>query len=269
MAFSYLSPLIYPLTGTPDSKLKVALDLSRICANRLIPGYTGALKIEWAKYVNGQKRLKKTSEFTVLDGAVGGDFFHISTDNDEIGYIEIHITSSSPVFTAIDVSAGYAFFNCRVNGVVNVNADAKYARPLIIDQIRHTGSFCLTHSNCYMDKNNGISTSFIVVNPYKKALKAKIRNQTGNQIELIVKAQFTEVVDLSQILQDQTASTCMVVSKNRHPAWILHKNSLSILENSINRIDHLELFRAEESYQDFSLRQFLKRVVHRLNPLKL
>ena len=88
---------------------------------------------------------------------------------------------------------------------------------------------------------------------FKKALKAKIRNQTGNQIELIVKAQFAEVVDLSQILQDQTASTCMVVSKNRHPAWILHKNSLSILENSINRIDHLELFRAEESYQDFSL----------------
>ena len=38
---------------------------------------------------------------------------------------------------------------------------------------------------CSLDKNNGISTSFVVVNPYKKALKAKIRNQTGNQIELI------------------------------------------------------------------------------------
>ena len=269
MAFSYLSPLIYPLTGISGSKLKVALDLPRICASRLIRGYTGQLKIEWAKYINGQKRFKETSEFAVVDGAVEGVFFHISTENDEIGYIEIHITSSSPVFSAIDVSAGYAFFNCPVNGVVNVNADAKYARPLIIDQIKRTGSFCLTHSNCYMDKNSGISTSFIVVNPYQKALKAKIRNQTGNQIELIVKAQFAEVVDLSQILQDQTPCTCMVVSKNRHPAWILHKNSSSILENSINRIDHLELFRAEESYQDFSLRQFLKRLLHNRNPLKL
>ena len=266
--YSYLSPLIYPLTGSGSSALKVALDLPRICSNRVRPGYTGKIYLEWFKFVDGSIVKSEKSSFNLTNGKANQNFFMLETSNENIGYIEIHLTCNDPVFQAIDVSAGYAFYNCEVNGIVNVNADAKYARPLVIQQIRHTKSFCLSHSNCFMDKNAGIGSYFLVVNPYLKPLKAKLENALEKRLSLVVQPQSTKLINLEPLLQDKLPSTCMVVSKNRHPAWIVHTNSKPSAGISINRVDHLELFRAEKSFENLSFRKLGKRALQILAPLK-
>lgn len=266
--FSYLSPLLYPLTGKSNSTLKVALDLPRICASRLVESYTGKICIRWCKVQDGEIKQSELESFYVEGGNVLKDFFLLETENDSPGYIEVHVTANEPAFTAIDVSAGYAFFNCEVNGIVNVNADAKYARPLVINQIRHTGAFCLSHSNCYLDIANGIGTSFLFVNPYSKALKARVENIKGQRLNAHVKPRTAILVDLAELLVDLVPSTCMVVSKNRHPAWIVHTNNGTGNEASINRVDHLELFRAEKSYEKLMPKKLAKRLIQKIDPLR-
>ena len=266
--FSYLSPLLYPLTGAGNSTLKVALDLPRICASRMTTDYSGKLMIGWVKVQDGEIIQSESTNFRVENGNVGKNFFLLEVHNDALGYIEIHITAETAAFTAIDVSAGYAFFNCNVNGVVNVNADAKYARPLVIEQIRHTGAFCLSHSNCYKDQSRGLGTKFLFVNPYSKALKAKIENCLEQSLNVHVKSKTAVLVNLCDLIEDRVPSTCMVVSKNRHPAWVVHTNHGLNSLSSVNRVDHLELFRAETSHENPSPKKLLKRLVQRVDPLR-
>jgi len=260
--FNYLTPLLFPLMPIPGSTLSARLNVQHALNTRAQPKFSGQADIEIATYKNGECINREAMCTNVVNGVVEKDIPWREFSLDGYGYVEISLACDQPIFRRIDLAAGYGIISTADYGTVTVIPDAKFARPIIIEQIRATGTFCLVHPACFVDAAKGIGNSILLANPYGTDILAKVSASTGRTIKRKVGAWTAELVSLNDVLDDGCWGCVMVTGNNRLPAWdVRHRTGDPF---RVNSIDHLDVFRGSSTHQHVGARQFLRGTARRM-----
>lgn len=217
-AFNYLTLLLFPLMPIPGSTLSARLNVQHALDRRAQPRFSGRAEVEIATYKSGNCVDMETVCVDVVEGVVETDIPWRDFSLDEPGYVEISLSCDQPVFRRIDLAAGYGVISIPDYGAITVIPDAKFARPINIEQIRATKTFCLVHPACYVDAKRGIGHSILLANPYGADILARVSASTGRTIKRKVGAGTAELVPLNEVLDDGRWGCVMVTGNNRLPA---------------------------------------------------
>ncbi|MDB2324438.1 hypothetical protein N9W44_02595 [Alphaproteobacteria bacterium] len=256
--FSYLSPLIVPLFGEPNSVIEIELDLTKILQSRGIDGASGKFKVECATFTSRKKIDNKVHEFSAdsILTAPKREALSIKSFADQCGYLEISFQSEAPIFRRLDLSVGYSIYTRDEVDTFTVIPDTKFARPILIDQFRETGQFSLVHSASFSQNNQGTGNSLFFVNPYKKAVLVRIQSQSGKKISAKIDVNEAKMLSLDDFLEDGEVNCVQLTANNRIPAWDVKHSSR--LPRRINNIDHLDVFRGTRTKQETTPLRYAK-----------
>ena len=90
------------------------------------------------------------------------------------GYAQISLFTKKPYFSKIETEKGYALLVGKKAVISTVLSSVKYSEPLIIANMKTTGTFNLVNPAHYLDKGAGISNSALLINPYDGPIVALI-----------------------------------------------------------------------------------------------
>lgn len=254
--FHYLTPLLFPLLPTCGGQLRVGLDLQKVLNIRGAPGFDGNLRVSYDVYLEGRLAAHEKVDARVVAGTVETAYLWRDYRADRIGYVEVAITSDSPVFRRLDLPVGYAVLGVPGFGSLTVIPDAKFARPIIIEQMQATKAFCLVHSASHWDSADDCGNSLLFVNPYEQDIVTTVQADGGRKARQRVRAKEAVFMPVSQILADGEWSCIMVTANNRIPAWDVRHRVSDV--RCVNRIDHLDVFRGSRTHADLGLPQIGK-----------
>jgi hypothetical protein len=260
--FPYLTPLIYPLFPVPDGELTVGLNLQTILDDRTLNPFDGVLAAEIGVYRDGQCTQTETKEIGVTNGRcdVAIDWSRYPLGG--IGYVEIALSTPEPAFRRIDLPVGYGLMTIPGYGTLTVIPDAKFARPIIIDQMQTVKSFCLARSGCRWDRRSNAGNSIFLPNPYEKDILASIYASTTKSIRRKVPAKQAVMVSLEPILDDGVWTCVMVTGNNRIPAWDVRHAAND--PGIINNVDHLDVFRGTPTHREVGAIDYAKHTIRRV-----
>jgi hypothetical protein len=254
--FHYLTPLLFPLFPTCGGQLRVGLDLQKVLNIRAVPGFDGSLRVSYGVYLDGRLTAQEAVETRVAVGTVETAYLWRDYPAERMGYVEVAITADSPVFRRIDLPVGYAVLGVPGFGSLTVIPDAKFARPIIVEQMQATKAFCLVHSASHWDSAADSGNSLLFVNPYEQDIVATVQASGDRKARQRVRAKEAVFVPVNRILADGEWSCTMVTANNRIPAWdVRHRASDA---RYVNRIDHLDVFRGNRTHADLGLPQVAK-----------
>lgn len=259
--FHYLTPLLFPLFPTCGGQLRIGLDLQKILNIRGSSAFDGIMRVSYSVFLDGRLAAKEQIETQVVAGKTELTYIWRDYPAERMGYVEVAITADSPVFRRIDLPVGYAVLSVPNFGSLTVIPDAKFARPIIIEQMQATKTFCLVHSASHWDGTADIGNSLLFVNPYEQDIVATVQADESRKIRQRVRAKESVFVPVNRILANGEWSCLMVTGNNRIPVWDVRHRASDVC--CVNRIDHLDVFRGNRTYANLSLLQVAKLRVRR------
>jgi len=264
--FPYLTPLIYPLFPVSDGELTVGLNLQKILDDRTLDPFDGVLMLDIGVYRNGQRMQSDTKPVRVKEGKADTAIDWTSYPLGTIGYVEMSLSAEQAVFRRIDLPVGYGLLSIPGYGTLTVIPDAKFARPIIIEQMQTVSSFCLARSGCRWHGASNAGNSIFLPNPYEKDIVASIHASPTKRIRHKVPAKHAAMVSLEPILEDGDWACVMVTGNNRIPAWDIRHAADNPAR--INSVDHLDVFRGSSTHRHVGVVDYAKhrtrRVLRRL-----
>ena len=224
--------------------------------------FDGDLSLEIAVYRDGKCTQTETKTVMVGEGKADITIDWSRFQLDAIGYVEMSLSTAEPVFRRIDLPVGYGLVTIPDYGTLTVIPDAKFARPIIIEQMQAVSSFCLARSGCRWDRSSNAGNSIFLPNPYEKDIVASIHTSPTKRIRQKVPAKHAAMVSLEPILEDGEWTCVMVTGNNRIPAWDIRHAADDPAR--INSVDHLDVFRGSSTHRQVGLVDFAKHGTRRL-----
>lgn len=259
--FHYLTPLLFPLMPTHGGNLVIGLDLKKILDIRAIRAFTGTLTLDCAMIRDGVVASREALKFEARDGNIDDAYFWRRYPADGLGYVEISITADQRIFTRIDIPVGYGLLTIPDYGTVTVIPDAKFARPIIIEQMQATKTFCLVHSAGHWDSGEGHGNSFLFVNPYEQDIVITLQAGPDRKLRQKVPVRQAISISIDSLLKDGEWRCVMITGNNRIPVWdVRHQSGDS---KTVNSIDHLDVFRGGRTHAPMKPVQYIKTTIRR------
>ncbi len=258
----YITPLIYPIFPERTGALVVGLDLQTVFDRSTPPKLDFECTIAVEHYASGELISDDVSELAVRKGVLSEPFFTRRFVGTDYGYVQISIRADRPVFSSLNLSVGYGLLMRPGFGTLNVLHDEKFASPGVIQQIREIGRFCLLHPACLWDPKRNAGNSFFFVNPYRKALTARLVSDVGRAAKQRVPALSAVNFPLEGLLEPGRHGTVMLTGTNRFPVWDL-RHAIDD-PTRIANIDHLEIFRGAFTHESMGIKRFVRGSLRRL-----
>jgi hypothetical protein len=253
---NYISPLIVPVPPRDCGTLVLGLDIQGILDHSAIARAEATLTLNIALVVAGADVMRNERTIRVRHGKADLPMFSEEFASDALGYLEIAISSSEPLFTRLHVEPGYAIIHARENEWLTIIYDAKYARPLIIESVKTTAKFCAVHAAAHVDRAKGRGNSYLIVNPYGRDIVAQIVSASRKTIKQKVPSRHAVLVSLEPVI-GQTGWECiMVTGNNRFPIWDVRHAYDDPWR--IFSIDHLDMFRGGATHHGLGPVQYVR-----------
>lgn len=253
MPHNYFVPIVMWLPPGRKSTMVLPVRGLKDC----LIGETGRVRRDWTVFVDGKP----------VDS--GSDLFHFTSAGETSGYT----ATLSYVMPPGAPSGGYLecalradddktlFKVMRLPGAYNIHSAPtnksfftchthKFASPPVISQIARFGQFVDCYSVATVDRMADLTTSLVLVNPYGKAIVAKVLTREGRRIDAIrVAPKSATRVDLQALLREDERSWgghIQLTANNRALTWLV-KHRISA-PDAIATVEHLDPFRADETH---------------------
>tara|TARA_Y100001936_G_C16069841_1_gene669741 strand:- start:118 stop:933 length:816 start_codon:yes stop_codon:yes gene_type:complete len=261
--YSSLSPKIIPIISAKSNITEVIIDPDTIVRTRTFGVAKDNIKVEIKVFIDGKNVDNDEYNFSIennksLNIPICKKFSYL--DN---GYLEIYVSSKSPIFRRVIPEPGYATLKMGNSSIV-INPDIKFGRSRLIAQTQNLTNFCMVHSAILIDKINNIKNSFLIINPYEKKITVKLTSQIGKSLKQTLIPHTVSLVDLSKLIDEESSSieAVMLSAPNRVVVYDIKHKYDDI--NNIYSIDHLDPYSGRTTYHEFSLKGFLRNNVRKV-----
>jgi hypothetical protein len=206
--YNYLIPTVIPLPVGYDATVFAAA--AEISAR--LEGGTGLVLRTATAYYEGKIEEELIADVEFRDGQlVNGTLEPMrwpgagGPPRTHPGYVETsyRMADGVPRFTVNTPPTPYSVFNApRRKSFFSDNA-RKYSHPAIIGQIAKYGRYVDGYPVPHIDRDRDYGESLVLINPYRKAVLAKIQTADGRTIpRLRVPPMSVRRVDLAQLLEE-------------------------------------------------------------------
>lgn len=205
MASSYLIPTITSLS--PGYQCTVPVPWGNL-AKRLVSGHgrviwyarvvhEGKVEAETVRVVEFQEgELAGSAPVPLMWNDASGQWGGVP------GYLEMGFNSESggPIFYDKQVLAFYAIYTAPGKKSFFSDNAYKYASPPVISQIAQYGQFLDGYPVVHLDRDHDLGATLMLINPYSKAVVAKVVTYDGRSLERLrvapMSARCVSLVDL-------------------------------------------------------------------------
>ena len=255
--FHYLTPMVLPILPRAAGTTLVGLNLDQVVPEVAADATEDAnLTIEVRLFCAGELISQETLEVQIVAGKPTPCHFRRHFELDTLGYTEISITADRPYFRYIITEASFALVERPDQGTFNVHASMKFSDPVISGMMRDVGEFCLVHPAQYVSKAEDIGNSVLLINPFDGPVVARLATGDDKELRRRIMPREVALVSLADLLNDGEWTCVRYTGSNRYPAWdVRHSYSDPF---RINRLDHLEYYRASLTLQRLSIFDFAK-----------
>lgn len=257
--FHYCSPLIYPVMPEKSGKTIIKLDFAAIIMNHVpenIELEDAIVDIEIDLFYNGELKNTKKFEVEVKNKKMTPRYFQESYQLPGFGYVQVSLFTKKPYFSKIETEKGYALLVGKKAVISTILPQSKYSEPLIIGNMKTTGTFNLVNPGHYLDKKSDISNSALLINPYDGPIMALIKSDENKKLKKKMPGKSAVIINLSELISEKRP-TCVIYSgSNRYTGWDIRHKYGDI--NSITNIDHLEYYRAIPTYKEQTIFQNIR-----------
>ncbi len=261
LLFPYLTPLLFPLFPVSEGTITIGLNVQKILDSRTKEPFTGELLVETNVFRDGKHADGGKKAISVRGGQSDIDTDWSQYRLGATGFVEIALSAGEAIFRRIDLPVGYGIMRVPGYGTVTVIPDAKFARPIIIEQMQTVSRFCLTRSGCRWHNASGSGESIFLVNPYEKDIVATLFASASQKLRHKVPSKHAVMISLQPLLTDGQWSCVMLTGNNRIPAWdIRHAADNPAV---INSVDHLDVFRGSPTHEQVGVVQYAKQQTRR------
>lgn len=253
MPHTYFVPIVMWL---PPGRRSTMVLPSRSLKDCLIGG-TGRVRRDWAVFVDGKSVDSGSQSFDfVADGEVEGYSatlaYELPPGAPSGGYLEcaLRADDDKTLFKVMRLPGAYNIHSNSANKSFFTCHTHKFASPPVISQIARFGQFVDCYSVATVDRAADLTTSLVLVNPYGKAIVARILTYEGRRIEPIkIAPKSATRVDLQALLRDDEKNWgghIQLTANNRALTWLV-KHRISA-PDAVATVEHLDPFRADETH---------------------
>ena len=154
----------------------------------------------------------------------------------------------SLILAKLKLEKGYALLVGKKAVISTILPQSKYSEPLIIANMKTTGTFNLVNPAHYLDKGAGISNSALLINPYDGPIVALIISDENKKIRKKMPGKSAIIVNLAELISEKRPTCVLYSGSNRYTGWDIRHKYGDI--HSITNIDHLEYYRALPTYKE-------------------
>lgn len=255
MPIHYVAPFLYPLFPGEGISLQFVVPLQRLLDRLNVPWFTGALQLSRKTWAGGVLIDETVDEIAVREGVAEPPVLEVEARADAFAYVECALTASEAIFAAPMYEIGYAALRTP-RGALSIIEMPKFADPRVIDQIRETGRYTLSHTAAYIDPDNDCDEYFLAVNPYVKALTVRLHSAAGASAKHRLPAHSVTPLPIRDLLPEGGLGVAMITAPQRIIAYDLRAPiGRPELPNSI---DHLDPFRGEPTFVKAGLKRYVR-----------
>ncbi len=258
--FYYCSPLIYPVMPESCGTTVIKLDFAAIIMNH-VPENVEELEdtevdVEIDVFYEGEIQSLKKLKIKIKDKKITPRYFEEKYVLPGYGYVQVSLFAGKPYFSKIETEKGYALLVGKKAIISTILPQSKYSEPLIIGNMKTTGTFNLVNPGHYIDSKSNIANSALLINPYDGPIVADVISDTGKKIRKKIFGKSAVLINLAEIVLEKTPTCVMYSGSNRYTGWDIRHSFDDV--NKITNIDHLEYFRAIPTYTEKSIFQRIK-----------
>lgn len=258
--FYYCSPLIYPVMPEASGTTVIKLDFAAIIMNH-VPENMDELEdtevdVEIDVFYEGKTESSKKFKIEIKDQKISPRYFEEKYVLPGYGYVQVSLFAGKPYFSKIETEKGYALLVGEKAIISTILPQSKYSEPLIIGNMKTTGTFNLVNPGHYIDSQSDISNSALLINPYDGPIVANAISDKGKKIRKKIPGKSAVMINLADIVPEKLPTCVLYSGSNRYTGWDIRHSANDI--NKITNIDHLEYFRAIPTYKDQSIFQIIK-----------
>ena len=253
--FSYILISIIPIPLGYNTK--VIIPINMIKDNIVKNSKNYEIEVSLIGYKEGSKFFEKNRVINENSkGFIEIEIEDQSKISDKSGYAELNIKSSNKtnIFLSRAALNFYTFY--YYNGKKSFLSDNayKFGSPTIIAQMAKIKKYIDAYPAIMINKINDLDETIVLINPYKRKIKAKIITFDGREINNIIINSFSvKEILLSQILQDnenewkghiQLTATNRIITFN-------YKHSFKD-KKIISDFEHLDPYRGDPTFIPFT-----------------
>ncbi len=259
--YYYIAPQIFPIFPEKSGETIVGINFQSLLRDAAYDLPDADLDLTIEAFMQGGKLNEENLKLKLRDGLVSPHFLNRTYTLPQCGYVVISLKSEVPYFRRLKPELGYGMLARPGGGFTTIISQPKYAVPLIIDNMRETGTFCLVHPAQYMDRTKNSGNSVFFINPYEGKIVTRITTASGREIKQRLEPCSAMLVSLGPLLDDRKAECVMYTGNNRMIGWDV-RHRLDAPEVIYN-IDHLEYFRAYPTLEPRSPKDHMKKAIRR------
>ena len=213
-------------------------------------------------FFDGELQSTKKLKVQVKNNKVSPRYFQASYQLPGFGYVQISLFTNKPYFSKIEMEKGYGLLVGKKAIISTILPQSKYAEPIIIGNMKTTGTFNLVNPAHYLDKSADISNSALLINPYDGPIVAIVMSDENKKLKKKMPGKSAIIVDLTNLISEKRPTCVLYSGSNRYTGWDIRHKYGDI--NSITNIDHLEYYRAIPTYKEKTIFQSIKHQVKKV-----
>ena len=243
-----------------SGKTIIKLDFAAIILNH-VPETIDELEdttveVEIDVFYEGTMESSEKFKIEIKDQKIVPRYFKKEYVLPDYGYVQVSLFAGRPYFNKIETEKGYALLVGKKAIISTVLPQSKYSEPLIIGNMKTTGTFNLVNPGHYIDSKANISNSALLINPYDGAIVADAISDKGKKIRKKIAGKSAVLLNLENIVEEKTPTCVLYSGSNRYTGWdVRHRYDDC---NKITNIDHLEYFRAIPTYKNMTIFENIK-----------
>ena len=253
--FSYILTSIIPMPLGYNTKIIIPINLIKEKIDKKYSNYEIDVSLtgykEGSQFFEQNRLINENSK-----GFIELEIKDHSKISDKFGYAELDIKSLNKknIFTSRAVLGFYTYYYC--NGKKSFLSDNayKFGSPTIIAQMAKIKKYIDAYPTIMINKKKDLDETIVLINPYKRKIKAKIITFDRRVIDNIIINSFSaNEILLSEILQGNenewkghiqiTATNRLVTFNYKHS----HKD-----KKIISDFEHLDPYRGDPTFIPFT-----------------
>jgi hypothetical protein len=259
--YSYIAPQTFPIFPDAMGETIVGVDFDALLLDATQARIDADLNLGITVFMGGSRVSEEKHTLRVRNGSIKPKFLRRSFSLPSCGYVEFSLSTDINFFSNLKPELGYAMLSRKDGGFTTIISQPKYSVPVIIDNQRETGTFCLVHQAQYMDTKKDTGNSVFIINPYDGKIVLQVTSQKNKKIKHRIDPRSSSMLSLEPLLNDGEPECLMYTGNNRMICWdVRHRIKNS---NIIYNIDHVEYFRAYPTIVKRSIKDQAKKAIRR------
>ena len=253
-----IAPFIYPLFPKKSGILHYVIDIKKFFQYSFAKGYCGKIYMQITIWKQGRITGDEVVQVEVKNGVPAQDRIvgECVGFEEGMGYVEMHISTDSPVFDRPLFENNLAALVRDEYGAVMITDTPKFADTRIIEQIKEVGSYCMAHTGISIDQEKGYGDFFLMINPYDQDLIVNLKSNHGLQKKVKVRSHDINIFNLQPLLGNDRWAAVSLTAKQRVLLYDLKAQSEDPYFPA--SLDHLDPFRGEQSLKPSSFMNWAK-----------